>query len=292
MTGFLDCWTSSSRATNDASRHSACARVERSTLPEVSPHSLDRREFKYLVPDPVARDIAQAISSVCSLDPNAGPDGTYLIRSLYLDNEQLGLYWANEREEMNRYKARIRTYPPHSNHVWLEVKARSGDSMYKTRACVPMSDWEALVKNPTEDRLSSLPIQDRKMLERFAYYVHIHRLQPHVLVEYNREAYFSHVDDYARVTFDRDIRSQDQMKWSTEAAPHLWRNVDHPVQTHTKDPMCVVELKFGAMVPRWMNVLIQNFELIRYSFSKYCYSIDAQKILPRSHVAGVQPRFQ
>ena len=93
MTGFLDCWTSSSRATNDASRHSACARVEKSTLPEVSPHSLDRREFKYLVPDQVARDIAQAISSVCSLDANAGPDGTYLIRSLYLDNEQLGLYW-------------------------------------------------------------------------------------------------------------------------------------------------------------------------------------------------------
>ena len=193
---------------------------------------------------------------------------------------------------MNRYKARIRTYPPHSNQVWLEVKARSGDSMYKTRACVPMSDWEALVKSPLEDRLSSLPIQDRKMLERFAYYVHIHRLQPHVLVEYNREAYFSHVDDYARVTFDRDIRSQDQMKWSTEAALHLWRVVDHPgADTHQRPNVCC-RTEIGAMVPRWMNVLIQNFEPIRYSFSKYCYSIDAQKILPRSHVAGVQPRFQ
>ena len=261
-------------------------------MSQQSPHRLDRREFKYLVPNEVARDIAKAISGVCSLDVFAGSNGDYAIRSLYFDTDQLGLYWANEREEMSRFKIRVRSYPPYTERVWLEVKARNGDSIYKTRSSLPAKQWAELVRNPSEGSLGALPVQDRQMLERFAYHVHVHDLKPTVLVEYNREAYFSRVDDYARVTFDRNVRCQDQTQWTTDATEEHWRVVDHPVQTHTDRAMCVVELKFAAMVPRWMNVLIQNFEMIRYSFSKYCYSIDAQKLLPRSHVAGVEARFQ
>ena len=261
-------------------------------MSQVSPHTLDRREFKYLVPVEMATDMAKAISSVCSLDPFAGADGSYDIRSLYFDTNQLGLYWANEREEMNRFKLRVRTYPPATSQVWLEVKARSGDSIYKTRASLPYDTWSTLAQNPSETLLSTESSQNRKMLERFLYHLHAHLLEPAMLVQYRREAYFSRVDDYARVTFDRAIQCQEQTQWSLEATPAHWRAVDHPVQTRTRAPMCIVELKFGSMVPRWMNVLIQNFELIRYSFSKYCYSIDAQKLLPRSHVAGVQTRLQ
>ena len=251
---------------------------------------LDRREFKYLVPESVAKDMAKAIRSVCSLDKHAGLDGHYAIRSLYLDTDRLNLYWANEREQPERYKARIRTYPPHFENGWLEIKARSGDSIHKTRYSIPMQNWEELIHNPSAKNLDKIAPTKRHTLERFLYYVHAHGLEPVMLVEYDREAHFSHVDDYARVTFDRHIRCQDQTNWSMEASPNLWRVVDHPVQTHTHEPMCVVEMKFAAMVPRWMSLLAQNFELIRYSFSKYCYSIDAQKILPRSHVAGVQAR--
>lgn len=259
-------------------------------MSQVSPHKLDRREFKYLVPEEIASDIASAISGVCSRDPFAGPDGSYAIRSLYFDTSQLGLYWANEREQMNRFKVRVRNYPATTDRVWLEVKARSGDSIYKTRATLPYRAWADVTQNPNHSRLSTEASTNRQMLERFLYHIHAHHLEPAMLVQYNREAYFSRVDDYARITFDRAIQCQEQTQWSLEATPAHWRSIDHPVQTQTRDAMCVVELKFGAMVPRWMNVLIQNYELIRYSFSKYCYSIDAQKLLPRSHVAGVQAR--
>ena len=251
---------------------------------------LDRREFKYLVPEAVAQDMAHAIRSVCSPDEHAGLDKSYAIRSLYLDSDLLDLYWANEREQPDRYKARIRTYPPHFANAWLEIKGRSGDSIHKTRYAIPVTTWAELVQNPSPQNLAPIDPTKRQTLERFLYYVHAFGLKPVMMVEYDREAYFSHVDDYARVTFDRHIRSQDHTEWSLDAVPHRWRVVDHPAQTHTHEPMCVVELKFATMVPRWMSLLVQNFELIRYSFSKYCYSIDAQKILPRSHVAGVQAR--
>lgn len=232
--------------------------------------------------------MAHAIRSVCSLDQHAGIDKHYAIRSLYLDSSQLDLYWANEREQPDRYKARIRTYPPHFANAWLEIKARSGDSIHKTRYSIPVDTWADVVQNPDPKMLAAIDPKKRQTLERFLYYVHAHGLEPIMMVEYDREAYFSHVDDYARVTFDRHIRSQDQTEWTLDASSKRWRVVDHPAQTHTHSPMCVVELKFGALVPRWMHLLVQNFELIRYSFSKYCYSIDGQKILPRGDVASAQ----
>ncbi|MEC9465177.1 MAG: polyphosphate polymerase domain-containing protein [Myxococcota bacterium] len=253
-------------------------------------HVLDRREFKYLVPDSKAREMAQSLRSVCSLDEFAGADKSYTIRSLYLDSDQLDLYWANEREQDERFKARIRSYPPSFGKAFVEIKARYGDSIRKTRCPLPIESWAEIVQNPTSHHLEQVGLAKKAVLERFLYFVQAKALQPNMLVEYDREAYFSLVDDYARVTFDRGVRSQEQTRWSLEAAPKQWRVVDHPVQTHSSQPMCVVELKFGAMVPRWMSALVQNFELIRYSFSKYCYSIDAHKILPRSHVAGVQAR--
>ena len=249
---------------------------------------LERREFKYLVPDAVAQDMGRALSSICSRDSFAGPSGSYTIRSLYFDSDNFGCYWANEREQFQRFKCRIRSYPPLANNVWFEVKAREGDTISKTRVRIPGDLWQELLENPSIKNLEKIPMPGRKYAERFLALVHTHHLKPRVTVEYDREALFSRVDDYARVTFDRAVRCQIQNESSIEAAPHAWRPVDNPTVTHTDQPMCVVELKFGALVPRWMSVLAQNYELIRYSFSKYCYSVDTQLLLPSSHVAGIQ----
>lgn len=249
---------------------------------------LERREFKYLVPEKVAQDMGRALSSICSRDAYAGPKGIYTIRSLYFDSAKFGCYWANEREQFERFKCRIRSYPPLSNNVWFEVKGREGDTIRKTRVRVSGRDWQELLRNPSIENLSKIDLPGRNYAERFLSLIHTHHLSPKVLVEYDREAFFSHVDDYARVTFDRGVRCQIQEEASVEAQENAWRFVDNPIVTHTQGPMCVVELKFGAMVPRWMSVLVQNFELLRYSFSKYCFSVDAQLLLPNSHVAGIQ----
>ena len=249
---------------------------------------LERREFKYLVTESVAQDMRKALSSVCSLDAFAGPSGSYAIRSLYFDSDQFGCYWANEREQFERFKCRIRSYPPLANNVWFEVKAREGDTIRKTRVRIPGELWQELLANPSIENLAQIPLPGRQHAERFLALIHTHHLKPRVVVEYDREALFSQVDDYARVTFDRGVRAQMQENASIEATEHAWRCVDNPIITHTNNSRCIVELKFGAVVPRWMSALVQNFELIRYSFSKYCYSIDTQLSLPNSHVAGIQ----
>ena len=252
--------------------------------------TLERREFKYLVSEEVAQEMVEYLKGICVLDSHAGPDGQYPICSLYLDTDQYHLYMSNQREDPKRFKARIRSYPRGEGGVWFEIKERHGDTIKKTRACVPDELWQHLLQEPDVFRRSDFGDSDSGLVERFLWYYHSYQLRPKMLVEYDRAAYISQLDDYARVTFDWAIRCQIQDKFSVDAPDWGWRVVDHPKRICALEPLCVLELKFGALVPRWMTVFVQNFEIIRYSFSKYCYSVDAQFLLPHSHVAGIQAR--
>jgi hypothetical protein len=125
-----------------------------------------------------------------------------------------------------------------------------------------------------------LPAHAARGLERFYTLAQTYHLKPRVLVEYDREAYVSLVDNYARLTFDRRIVCQARETLDLEASPSRWRPVDHPARTATPEPVCVLELKFERRAPRWMVSLVQRLELVRLSFSKYCYSVDALLLLP------------
>jgi hypothetical protein len=261
----------------------------------IAQNLLERREFKFLVPESIAQDIATAARSVCELDSHAGPDGSYAIRSLYFDNMNRDLFWANEREQDDRFKARVRCYPTDDQKMgdfaWLEIKRRVLDMIVKTRVSVPMENWVEVVRSVTGLRQVDWMPGRKKLGARFVRKVHTHHLEPTILVEYDREAYVSTVDEYARLTLDRHVRCQLQDRYSLEAIAGRWRAVDHSARTLTVEPMCIVECKFGALIPRWMMVLVQRFELLRYSFSKYCYSLESQLTLPRAHVAGIQSRL-
>jgi hypothetical protein len=63
-----------------------------------------------------------------------------------------------------------------------------------------------------------------------------------------------------------------------------WRPIDHVARTNVGEPVFVLELKFERRRPRWMVSLVRRLDLIRRSFSKYCYGIEAQRT-----VAGQPP---
>ena len=252
--------------------------------------TLERREFKYLVSEEVAQEMADYLKGICILDPHAGPDGQYPIRSLYFDTDQYHLYQSNQREDSKRFKVRIRTYSHGEGAVWFEVKERFSDTIRKTRVRVPDGSWRHLLEESDALHRTDFEKTDSDLVERFLWYIHSYHLCPKVLVEYDRSAYISQFDDYARITFDRHIRCQLQDELTVEAPDWKWRAIDHPKRVCALEPLCVLELKFGSLVPRWMVVFVQRFDIIRASFSKYCYSVDAQHLLPDSHVAGIQAR--
>ncbi len=240
---------------------------------------IERYEYKYLIPDAVVPEIRNAVRTTSKIDRYAGPDGTYRIRSLYFDTDRYDLFWANEREQADRFKLRARMYPGKTSPVFLEVKRRVMDVIIKSRAAVPNHAWRDVLAG-NQAALGALAPHIRAGALKFLAPYHRHHIRPVLLVEYEREAYISEVDSYARLTFDRKICVQEQDKLELEAIPNRWRFVDHRVQTNTNEPVCVLELKFERRPPRWMLSLVQRLDLIRYSFSKYCYGVAAELTLP------------
>lgn len=240
---------------------------------------IERYEYKYLVPNSLVPSIRAAVRTTSKIDRYAGPDGTYRIRSLYFDTDKFDLYWANEREQADRFKLRARMYPGKTSPVFLEVKRRVLDVIIKTRAAIPAKIWREVLAGH-DAALDSLPPHIRSGALKFLAPYHRHHAKPVILVEYEREAYISDVDSYARLTFDRKICAQMQEELDLEAIPNRWRFIDHRAQTRTQEPVSVLEMKFERRPPRWMVALVQRLDLFRYSFSKYCYGVTAELTLP------------
>lgn len=240
---------------------------------------IERYEYKFLVSARHVPHIRELARLACRIDKNANADGTYLIRSLYLDSDRYDLYWANEREQADRFKMRIRTYPGKKSPVFLEVKRRFKDVIVKSRALVSADIWQKVITcdGPTLDKL---PPNTRANVMPFLARLHRHHLHPVLLVQYEREAYVSEIDSYARLTFDKKIVVQPIETFELEADPHRWRPVDHTWQTRTTEPMTVLELKFERRPPAWMVAMVRQLGLVRGSFSKYCYGINAELTLP------------
>jgi hypothetical protein len=98
-------------------------------------------------------------------------------------------------------------------------------------------------------------------------------MRPFTVVRYEREPYFSRIDDYARVTFDTCIRAQPTDAPSFDLPTRTWRALDDAVTQRALDSMIVLELKFTTAVPLWLVHIVKRLGLVRRSFSKYGTSI-------------------
>lgn len=239
---------------------------------------IERREYKYLIDRPTAAGIRAAIQPFCALDPWAAgnPSRCYTIDSLYFDTADLSLFWANDHEQVDRFKMRVRGYPhaPRSP-VFLEVKRHINDVISKSRGKASRAQWAGMLADPAAPIPAEITGKDRGAVERFLALARTLHVRPFTLVRYQREPYFSKIDDYARVTFDTEIRAQAMDRLSFEPEPHGWRALDDAVTQRAWASMVVLELKFTTQVPLWLVNLVRRFGLQRGSFSKYGTSIRA-----------------
>lgn len=243
---------------------------------------IERREYKYLVDERTVDRLRALIAPFCVLDPYArsAPRNRYTIESLYLDSPDLVLYRANLHEQIDRYKLRVRRYPDAATSPYvLEVKRRYHDVQIKSRAMLG-SDWASVVSDPF---VPTAVVRSSSNIERFVTRVHAIGARPTLLVRYQREAWMSVVDDYARVTFDRRIEGYkvDPERWSFESDAGGWRACDDPTGTRQDTPgLTILEMKFTTRVPTWMVGVAEKLGLWRQSFSKYGRLVEAFWIPP------------
>jgi SPX domain protein involved in polyphosphate accumulation len=228
----------------------------------------DRYEFKYVVREEMVGDVRRAIQPFCELDRFAArsPQNEYAVQSLYLDTPNRDLFRMAGEQRAFRWKARVRTYAG-ADVVFLEVKNKEDDRVKKTRVRIPRRDWA--------ERLHAPPARHACPAERlFRERTARHCLVPMLMVRYDREAWVSHVDKYARVTFDRRIVCQPWSEWGLDCDEAGWVALDGCRNTRAVPHAVVLELKCLTAVPRWISNLVGSLGLKRDRYSKYCRGIE------------------
>lgn len=255
----------------------------------ITPNTLQRREYKYLITEDTVERIRRYIAGFCVVDSYAAETGgRYLTDTLYLDTPRLDSYFATIEDASDRYKLRIRTYPSTGagGPVFLEVKRRVSESIIKTRGSF-VGDWQRLLDGDPAT-LARISPKNRRAIDNFLCHYRYLPYQPCALVRYEREPYFSLVDDYARVTFDRSLSFQAADQLAVAPDHDHWTYVDNAASqrsTYAERSVVLLELKFTSVVPNWMRHMVQTLDLQRLAFCKYTRAVDAMRLAPNPRVA-------
>jgi SPX domain protein involved in polyphosphate accumulation len=225
-----------------------------------------RRELKYIVTEDVARQIRCFAANHLEIDEYGAccEDLSYPVHSLYLDSDDLCLYWEKVNGSKNRYKLRLRYYSTHADApVYFEIKRRVNDAVLKQRGAVRRECVSEILTGqaPAPDMLVS-PCSARHMvaIQRFGELRVAIQAKPKAHVAYSREAW-TDWDNAARITIDRHVRCAPELsaRLASEMADPVF-----PFGHHA-----IVEIKFTARFPNWFKDLAQAFGLVSCSSGKY-----------------------
>lgn len=229
-----------------------------------------RFELKYLITEETALRVRDFVRSYLNLDEfGVGqPNYSYPVHSLYLDNDDLTIYWRTINGDKNRYKLRLRYYSTNPDTpVFFEIKRRMKDCILKQRGAVRQGSVAMLLAGHLPDAgcMVSKSPSNLVAIQRFSELMLSLYAKPKVHIYYKREAYVSD-DDEVRITMDRDVYAEANLNYSIKT--HLTK----PVESYVRQ--VILELKFTNRFPNWFRELVRVFNVMQCGAAKYVSSVN------------------
>ncbi|MEU8395055.1 VTC domain-containing protein [Nonomuraea sp. NPDC048892] len=244
-------------------------------------HAFNRYEIKYLVDARTAGELREEIEGLLDRDRYSG-DAGYGVWSVYYDTRRLRFYWEKIEGLKFRRKLRVRHYGDRfavtpDTPVHVEIKQRVNRVTQKRRVRLPYRD--ALLLCDGRELVEHEP-SERGFLEEVLDLVCRLDLRATAMTGYQRHAYVGRGADVGlRVTFDQRVRGRDRDF-------HLAADAENRLIVPAGKT--IVEVKANERVPYWLTDLTakRNLQVIRVS--KYCQSVEAYGLAPRSifHIPG------
>lgn len=251
----------------------------------------ERFEFKYWVPEDVAREVVAFISPHMLCDAHADPGVGQCNTSLYFDTHDLSFARQHLEQSPNRYKLRIRRYnDPADGPGFFEIKRKVKWVILKKRAVVPWEHADSVLSGKY-DSLPKLKRPDElESLQAFLYYMTVFGAEPKVYIRAYREAYAA-IDpmEDVRITLDRSIMYQPASDWHFRLSDRKWIPIDRSGEHGQPGRRVMLELKFRGMAPIWMSDLTQQLALWRVGYSK-CISALLREVRDFGGVPGWSAR--
>ncbi|MBI1178195.1 VTC domain-containing protein [bacterium] len=227
---------------------------------------LSRLENKYIIPQDTALVVRDFVASYLEIDEFGAtrPDLSYPVHSLYLDSDDLSIYWSTINGNKNRYKLRLRFYENRPNApVYFEIKRRMNNAILKQRGAVRREAVREVLAGmlPGPDQMASADPRQLAAVQRFVELATTVRAAPKAHIAYQREAWVQPDDNSVRVTMDRNVLC------AVDTTTDL--------KTEMHNPFCVfgnqviLELKFTGRFPDWFAELVRTFNLHQGAAAKY-----------------------
>lgn len=243
---------------------------------------LDRYEAKYIITRDMIEPMKRFIKPYCDYDKHCeAAGGQYRIVTLQLDNPAMSLHGAKEWEATHRFKLRVRTYgiPAGNAPVFLEIKRKYYERIIKSRAIIPFEEWKPGIMNRLSSELNLKSVTERETFREFKRLYRELGAEPKVYVLYNREAFSSRFDHYARITFDTKLCYQPVKDMYDWGANGRFISMDSGMVRNRRESPVVLEVKCTEQVPTWMIELVQEFDLQRVGNCKYSTAIWMENLM-------------
>ena len=230
-----------------------------------------RFEQKYMIHEEQALAVREFVRSYMELDEyGAGrPNYSYSVHSLYLDSEDLKLYWMTINGDRNRYKLRVRFYSDDPDApAFFEVKRRHNNCIIKHRAAIKRSYVHEVLAGqaPPPPAFVSYSQKHEMAVMEFIALMDSIDARPKAHVAYLREAYLPSDDNSARVTLDRAVRIEPQF------TDRLCTEMQDP--TLIWGAPVILELKFTDRYPLWFREMVEVYGLAQCGAAKYVTGVE------------------
>lgn len=219
-----------------------------------------RHEYKFLIDEKDKTELYYRLRNLIPLDPNAGEEGRYWIRSVYFDDYRNSCFYQNEDGINERAKYRIRIYNVSDERIRLERKSKKNGMTCKESASLTRQQCDMLLRGVPLPLDTPQAGQYPEVLKQFLVLMMSKGMRAKTIIEYERIP-FVYPAGNVRITLDRNITS------SLETARFFEKdNLRYPVLARGEQ---LLEVKFDEYLPTFIRDHLEIGRLQQTSFSKY-----------------------
>lgn len=232
-----------------------------------------RREQKYLITTAQYRALCEELAGHMRDDRN-GANGRYTVSSLYFDNAERAIYFETKNKLKYRQKLRLRIYDHKDpdGPAFFEIKQKHKNVVYKRRLTMPLSEAYRYLRAGELDAAEEYETSNPQVLREIDYFRRLYRLEPAMVVAYDRHAMHGRDNSNLRITFDFNLRCRSE-ELELEKGPYGKNFID--------PDLVVMEVKVDHSVPLWLARILQQLGCEQRSASKFCTSTEllAQELM-------------
>ena len=219
-----------------------------------------RYENKYIITDKKKDALLPVLLEYMDFDKYCIGDKDYSIYSLYLDTKNNDVVRRSVQKPYYKEKLRLRSYklnPADNDTVFLEIKKKMNGIVNKRRVVLTYKQAVDFIKYQKVPKLDGI---QKQIMNEICYYTKIHPIEKSVLIHYDRTALFGKDDSSLRITFDRNLTSEEN---TDLLRTNSFGEFIVPPETR------IMEIKISGALPLWLSELLAKNKIYSGSFSKF-----------------------